>query len=164
MLCYYDWYFIKLSTFILISCTLYVIECIYRLLCVYSCSAIRLRRKIKYLSIYLLKIRSTHGNAPFSAPSYNPMFCVLAGAWRGAGSEGRRQGKREGRWQGRPAAAEGAEGARKWEGIQGTQKDGSGWVRPEIGSPWLGLGSVWKGVTWALGLGLERTQHAEISY
>ena len=41
------------------------------------------------------------------------MFCVLAGAWRGAGSEGRRQGKREGRWQGRPAAAEGAEGARK---------------------------------------------------
>jgi len=42
-----------LFTVYIIYCvfTLYIIDCIYRLLYVYICSALRLRRKIKYLSL-----------------------------------------------------------------------------------------------------------------
>jgi len=40
--------------------TLYIIDCIYRLLYVYICSALRLRRKIKYLSIYLYVTFTNH--------------------------------------------------------------------------------------------------------
>jgi len=34
--------------------TLYIIDCIYRFMCVYICSALRLRRKIKYLSTHVV--------------------------------------------------------------------------------------------------------------
>ena len=39
-------------------CTLYIIDCINCLLCVYICSALRLRRKIKYLSLRRNEVQS----------------------------------------------------------------------------------------------------------
>jgi len=48
----YHLHYLLLTVYIIYCVsTLYIIDCIYRLLCLYICSALRLRRKIKYLSI-----------------------------------------------------------------------------------------------------------------
>ena len=55
----YHVHYLLLTVYIIVCVsTLYIIDCIYRLLYVYICSALRLRRKIKYLSISIYSVKN----------------------------------------------------------------------------------------------------------